>query len=165
VVLLWLLFSEKRRGRSLRAGQRSAKEYIMSRTVQAFTLIELLLVMVILAILAAVVVPNLTKRPDQAKEAATKAELASLKTAIGMFQLDNGRWPRTDEGLGALLACPTDLEESWKGPYIEGGVPTDKWGHPYRYVQPGTRGQFDLSSDGRDGQQGTDDDLYALAPG
>jgi general secretion pathway protein G len=127
---------------------------------RAFTLIELLLVLVILAVLAAVVVPKLAGRVEDAKRGGTIAEISNIKSVLNTFEIDNGRYPSSEEGLMALLQCPADLTSTWKGPYLD-KFPTDKWGHDYIYRYPGTDDptSFELISMGRDGQLGTDDDI------
>src|SRR5688500_15875924 len=95
----------------------------------AFTLIELLLVLVILAVLAAVVVPKFTSRSQQARMTAAKTDISNLETALDAFQIDTGRFPSDDEGLGALVQAPANAKD-WRGPYIKRGVPTDPWGQP-----------------------------------
>lgn len=121
-----------------------------------FTLIELLLVLVILAVLAAVVVPKFTGRSEQAKLTAAKTDISMLDSALDLFEQDCGRYPSTDEGLGALLnggSIP-----NWHGPYIK-KMPKDPWGNDYVYRFPGqhnTNGP-DLFSMGTDGREGNDD--------
>jgi general secretion pathway protein G len=124
----------------------------------AFTLIELLLVLVILAVLAAVVVPRFTNRSEQAKIAATKTDIANIETALDMFETDNGRFPTSEEGLGALLQQPSSLA-GWHGPYLKKGMPQDQWQKPYIYQYPGTHNPngYDLYSFGPDGQESGDD--------
>jgi general secretion pathway protein G len=125
---------------------------------RAFTLIELLLVMVILAILAAVVVPKFTGRTEQARETAAKADLSNLKTSLGAFEIDTGRFPTTDEGLTALISPPADIQ-GWSRPYVD-KIPVDPWGHPYVYRSPGSNNKdFDLFSTGPDGREGSADDV------
>jgi general secretion pathway protein G len=126
----------------------------------AFTLIELLLVLVILGILAAVIVPKFTRRSEQARITAARTDIANLEVALDMFEVDTGRYPTTDEGLKILDEEPADLPD-WHGPYISRGIPTDPWGHPYIYRQPGDHNTdgYDLLSYGPDGQEGTDDDI------
>jgi len=127
---------------------------------RAFTLIELLLVLVILAVLASVVVPLYINRVDEAREKATLADIQQLKGVLATFQLDNGRYPTTEEGLGALVEAPGDLAGTWQGPYIEQVTP-DKWGNYYRYDFPGRDDPttYSLFSCGKDQQEGTGDDL------
>ena len=127
---------------------------------QGFTLIELLLVLVILTALAAVVVPKFVGRGKQAKIVRAQSDIASLGVALGAFEVDNGRYPTSAEGLGALSTAPGGLT-NWKGPYIERPVVNDPWGNPYVYVCPGTHNtdSYDLHSFGPDGQDGTEDDI------
>jgi general secretion pathway protein G len=128
------------------------------RVENAFTLIELLLVLVILGVLAALVVPRFTNRSQQARETAAKADISSLETALNAFEIDNGRFPTADENLKALTQAPPTAQ-SWRGPYLQREVPTDPWGKPYVYKFPGQRNPsgFDLLSLGPDGREGNDD--------
>ncbi|HYO09334.1 MAG TPA: type II secretion system major pseudopilin GspG [Tepidisphaeraceae bacterium] len=123
-----------------------------------FTLIELLLVLVILAVLAAVVVPKFTSRGQQARETAANTDISNLETALDAFQVDTGRFPSGDEGLKALLEMPGNVR-NWHGPYIKKGVPNDPWGNPYVYRYPGAHNTngYDLFSMGADGREGGDD--------
>lgn len=133
----------------------------MRRTIsRGFTLIELLLVLVILAVLAAVVVPKLTGRVEMARHNGTIAAISNLKTAIDAFEVDNGRLPTESEGLDVLLSNPGgDLSSSWAGPYVQGGkMPLDGWGRAFVYTNP-DKFTYDILSAGTDGQFGTDDDL------
>jgi general secretion pathway protein G len=124
----------------------------------AFTLIELLLVLVILAVLAAVVVPKFTNRSEQARVTAAKTDIANLEVALDAFEIDNGRHPSTEEGLTALVLQPQNCP-NWKGPYIKRGVPNDPWGNTYAYRYPGQHNAngYDLCSLGADGRDGNDD--------
>jgi len=125
-----------------------------------FTMVELLLVMVILGTLAAVVLPKFTGRSEQAKESAAKTAIAALETALEAYEIDNGSYPSEDEGLDMLVDEPEDMD-TWHGPYMKKRVTKDPWGNPYVYVQPGennTKG-FDLSSNGPDKEEGTEDDI------
>lgn len=125
---------------------------------RGFTLIELLLVLVILAVLAAVVIPKLTGRVEQARYNGTIAEISNLKSAIETFEIDCGRVPTESEGLDALVMNPGgDISTPWNGPYIS-KVPVDKWGIPYIYSSSDAR-NFNITSAGPDKQMGTDDDL------
>jgi general secretion pathway protein G len=128
---------------------------------RGFTLIELLLVMVIIAILAAVVVPKFTGRTQQARVTAAKADISNLKLALQTFETDNDRFPTTEEGLAALVDKPAAELPGWKHAYVE-KVPTDPWGHPYIYRSPGANNaDFDLYSAGPNGQDenGAGDDV------
>jgi general secretion pathway protein G len=126
-----------------------------------FTLIELLLVLVILAALAAIVIPKFTKRSEQAKITAATTDIANLEVALDAFEIDTGRYPASNEGIKALTEQPSNMENDWKGPYLKKGVPKDPWANEYVYKQPGQYNEFgyDLSSNGPDGQQNTDDDI------
>ena len=125
---------------------------------RAFTLIELLLVLVIIAVLAAVVVPKLVGRTEDAKIKATKGSLSNIKTALEAFEVDNGRFPSTSEGLNALLIQPSGLT-NWRGPYVDKHIQADAWGNPFVYRFPGNQNPngFDLSSTGPDGHESADD--------
>ena len=132
-----------------------------TRTARGFTLVEMLLVLVILAALAAVVVPKFTGRSKQAKIAAAQTEMSSLETALDAFEVDNGYYPRSgDDGLEALIIQPNNTP-GWRGPYIKKGIPTDPWGNEYLYESPGRQNQhgYDLSSMGPDGRPGGEDDI------
>ncbi len=122
-----------------------------------FTLIELLLVLVILGVLAAIVVPKLAGRSEDAKIKAARAEISILSGALDTFEIDNGRYPTTEEGLRALVERPANVE-SWRA-YLKGGVPVDQWKHEYVYTYPGSNNpeSFDLYSLGPDGREGGDD--------
>ena len=130
-----------------------------------FTLIELLLVVVIIGILAAIVVPKLAGRSEEARISAAKADIAVLSGMLSTYEVDNGRYPSTDQGLMALIARPGGSPEpkNWKGPYIKTAeLPKDPWGHDYIYLSPGVKhpSDFDLFSMGPDEKGGTDDDIY-----
>jgi general secretion pathway protein G len=125
---------------------------------RAFTLIELMLVVIIIGVLAAMVVPNLVGRSEQARSAAARADIASLSSAVDMFEMDNGRYPATEEGLAALRKNPGDLP-NWKKPYIKKD-PKDPWGKPYLYKTPGTHNEdYDIYSAGPNGIEGDKDDI------
>jgi len=125
----------------------------------AFTLIELLLVMVILVVLAAVVVPKFASRSEQARNTAAIQQISNFKTSIDAFEVDNGRYPTTEEGL-SILGTNTANLASWHGPYMENPPLNDPWGHPYIYRFPGTHNtSYDLLSAGPDAQEGTADDI------
>lgn len=125
---------------------------------RGFSLIELLLVLVILAVLAALVVPKFTNRTEQARTTAAKTDIANLETALDAFEIDVGRYPSSDEGLKALLEPPASVQD-WRGPYIKRGIPKDPWGNTYVYRYPGRNNAhgFDLFSLGADGREGNDD--------
>lgn len=124
-----------------------------------FTLIELLLVLVILAVLAAVVVPRFTGRSEQARITAAKTDISGIELAIDQFEIDAGRFPTTEESLAALMNPPAQVRD-WKGPYLK-KPPVDPWGNPYVYRYPGqinTTG-VDVYSFGPDGNEGGGDDV------
>jgi general secretion pathway protein G len=140
--------------------QRLRRHQPRSAAAAGFTLIELLLVLVILAVLAAVVVPKFTNRSEQAKVSAAKADISNIETALDTFEVDTGRFPGSDEGLKALVDQPSNVKE-WHGPYIKRGVPNDPWGNPYVYRYPGVQNKngYDLFSYGPDGHEGGTDDI------
>lgn len=143
------------------AGGPALSERRMAR-VEGFTLIELLLVVVIIGVLAALIVPRLAGRSQEARVAAAKEEMARLTTCLDMYETDTGRYPTSDEGLEALIEPPAGLPDpdKWKGPYIK-KMPVDPWSNPYQYIYPGELGErtFDLLSYGPDGSEGTEDDI------
>lgn len=126
---------------------------------QGFTLIELLLVMVILGILAAVVVPKLVGNTQKANIAAAKTDISVMSGALDQYEIDNGAFPTTEQGLNALVENPGGLA-NWKHAYISKVPKADPWGHPYIYRSPGNNGKdYDLLSGGPDGHEGGDDDI------
>lgn len=121
-----------------------------------FTLIEIMVVVVILGILAAVVVPRIMDRPDDARIAKTKQDIRVLESALNLYKLDNFYYPTTQQGLEALVSAPSGEPpaKNWKqGGYIK-SLPKDPWGNPYQYLQPGVKGEFDLFSLGSDNRPG-----------
>ena len=126
----------------------------------AFTLVEMLLVLVILAVLAAIVIPKFAGRSQQAKETAAKAQINGFEMALDSFEVDTGFYPQGSAGLNALVEQPSNAQ-NWKGPYLKKGIPLDPWGNPYTYAYPGKNNAkgYDLSSVGPDGRAGGDDDI------
>lgn len=121
-----------------------------------FTLIEIMVVVVILGILAALVVPKVMSRPDEARVVAAKQDIAALMQALKMYRLDSKRYPTTEQGLQALTTKPaqTPVPDNWKaGGYVE-RLPVDPWGNPYQYLNPGLHGEIDVFSYGADGTAG-----------
>jgi general secretion pathway protein G len=126
-----------------------------------FTLVEMLLVLVILAVLAAIVIPKFAGRTQQAKITAAQSQISSIETALDAFEVDTGSYPKGGAGgLSALSEEPGNTQ-NWKGPYLKKGVPLDPWGNPYVYTYPGKNNVqgYDLMSMGPDGRAGGDDDL------
>lgn len=125
-----------------------------------FTLIEIMVVIVILAMLAAIVGPKLMGRTDDAKVTDAKVQIKNVETALKFYKLDNGVYPSTEQGLNALISKPTVgvIPKSYKdGGYLESKkVPKDPWGNDYLYVSPGEHGDYDLFSYGTDGAKGGD---------
>lgn len=129
------------------------------RRQHGFTLIEIMVVVVILGILAAIVVPRIMDRPEQARVIKAKQDIRALETMLHAYKLDNFHYPSTEQGLEALVQKPSGLPEAknWKsGGYLQ-RLPKDPWGEPYLYLQPGQHGDFDLYSQGPDPQDGSDD--------
>jgi general secretion pathway protein G len=127
---------------------------------KGFTLVEMLLVLVILATLAAIVIPKFAGRSQQAKVTAAKSQISSFEMALDSFEVDNGYYPKGSDGLNALLEQPSGAT-SWKGPYLKKGIPIDPWGNPYTYDCPGkhhTDG-YDLVSMGPNSRAGDEDDI------
>jgi general secretion pathway protein G len=123
---------------------------------RGFTLIEIMVVVIIIGLLAAVIVPQVMSRVDEARVTKAKQDIKSLETALTMFRLDNSKYPTTEQGLAALVTQPTDPSiRHWRpGGYLA-RVSKDPWGNDYQYVYPGTHGQeFDLFSFGADGVPG-----------
>jgi len=130
-------------------------------SVHGFTLLELLVVMVIIGLLAGFVAPRYFAQVGKSQVKVARAQIDALDKALDQFRLDVGRYPTSEEGLQVLVVAPSN-EPNWAGPYLKKGVPLDPWGHPYTYQQPGTHGDFDLMSlgkDGRPGGSGEDADL------
>ncbi|MCU0949839.1 MAG: type II secretion system major pseudopilin GspG [Burkholderiaceae bacterium] len=125
---------------------------------RGFTLIEIMVVITILGILAALIVPRVVGRTDDARIAAAKQDIAQIMGALKLYRLDNSRYPSTEQGLRALIEKPSTepVPNNWKqGGYLERNtLPKDPWGKEYQYLSPGLRGEVDVFSFGRDGQSG-----------
>ena len=124
-------------------------------TETGFTLIEIMVVVVILGILAALVAPQVIGNVSEARITAVNSDIRNVQNSLEMFRLHAFRYPSTDEGLEALVSAPAsaDAGDRWKGPYLT-KVPNDPWGRPYLYLAPGTRAEVDVYTLGRDGQPG-----------
>ncbi|HKJ07576.1 MAG TPA: type II secretion system major pseudopilin GspG [Gammaproteobacteria bacterium] len=132
---------------------------LTSRQQTGFTLIEIMVVVVILGILAAIVVPKIMGRPEEARVAKAKQDIRSLEAALSLYKLDNYTYPTTDQGLEALVKKPTTppIPPHWKeGGYLD-RLPIDPWGHPYQYLNPGVHGTIDIWTLGPDGHPSDDD--------
>ena len=124
--------------------------------VTGFTLIEVMVVIAILAILAALIVPKVMSRPDEARVVAARQDIAALMQALKLYRLDTKRYPTTEQALQALVAKPAQapVPDNWKtGGYVE-KLPLDPWGKPYQYLNPGLHGEIDVFSYGADGVPG-----------
>lgn len=119
---------------------------------RGFTLIELLVVLVIIGLLAALVGPRVFSGVGKGKQGASKAQIGLFEQAMDQFRLDTSRYPTTQEGLNALLTNPGI--DNWQGPYLKKAIPNDPWGKPYQFQSPGTHGEYDLFTYGRDGTPG-----------
>jgi general secretion pathway protein G len=135
----------------------------MFKNRRGFTLVESMLVVIIIGILAALIVPNIAGRSEQARKAAAHTDIESnLSTALDLYRMDAGQYPTTEQGLNALITAPTasPVPAQWNGPYLKKKkVPKDPWGRDYVYASPGTHNpeSYDLSSLGPDGTESADD--------
>lgn len=132
------------------------------RPVAGFTLIEVMIVVVILGVLAALIVPRVMSRPDEARAVAARQDIATVMQALKLYRLDNRHYPSTQQGLAALVQRPAGDPQpaNWKA-YLE-RLPNDPWGAPYQYLNPGLQGDVDVMSfgaDGRPGGEGSDADI------
>ena len=127
-----------------------------ARADAGFSLLELMVVVVILSILALVVVPRVIDRPDQARAARASSDIAAIVSAVNLYRLDNFSYPTTEQGLAALVDRPTSGPQpaNWAANGYMDRLPSDPWGRPYQYLQPGVHGDFDVFSYGADGVAG-----------
>ncbi len=135
-----------------------------SKHSMGFTLIEVMVVILIIGVLAALVVPKVMSRPDEARITAARQDIATITQALNLYKLDNGRYPSTEQGLAALVKKPTiaPIPRNWKSEGYLDRVPKDPWGTPYQYLQPGVHGTIDVFSfaaDRASGGEGSDADI------
>jgi general secretion pathway protein G len=147
----------------LHAVKKRAKSKV-GRSEAGFTLIEMMVVLAIIGILAALIVPRIMGRPDEARITAAKQDISTINQALKLYRLDIGRYPTTEQGLNALVTKPSaePIPQNWKmGGYLD-TLPNDPWGNPYQYANPGTKAEIDVFSYGADkkpGGTGTDADI------
>ncbi len=162
-MLLKLLTRPNSRFRVRRIISETRVIFMTSRTTRrrnpnqdGFTLIEIMVVVVILGILAALIAPNVINRIDDAQVVKVKQDLRAIESSLKLYRLDNFRYPDTEDGLDALVTPPQDPNANWPvGGYLD-RLPKDPWDRPYLYLHPGNQGEFDIYTLGRDGQQGGD---------
>lgn len=135
----------------------------MKKTQQGFSLMELLIVLVIMGLLAAIVYPRFSDRAWKARQKTAKTQISQLETTLETYRLDTGKYPTTEQGLQALMVKPQNVQK-WEGPYLTKELPSDPWGNPYHYKAPGDHGPFDIisfGSDGKPGGEGEDTDIVS----
>jgi general secretion pathway protein G len=130
------------------------RKALQRRVQRGFTLIELMVVLVIIGVLAALIVPNVLDRADDARVTAARTDIANLQQALKLYKLDNQRFPTAEQGLQALVSRPNaaPLPPNWRATLDK--LPSDPWGRPYQYLNPGLKGEIDVMSLGADGQPG-----------
>lgn len=139
----------------------------MKRKTAGFTLIEIILVVVIMSLIAAIVVPRFFHKVEGSKRQIARTQIAMLENAIKLFKMDTGRFPTNEEGLAVLLKNPGNIF-NWDGPYLEKSLPRDPWGRSFNYIFPGEHFDFEISSLGADGQpggEGENQDIFNYSVG
>ena len=148
---------------SMNSASRIFAPACVSRRQEGFTLLEMLVVILVIAMLTGIVGPRLLNQVSRSEVTTAKAQMDAISKALQAYRLDTGHFPSTQDGLSALTNAPTD-DPRWKGPYLQDAVPADPWGTPFQYANPSLRGKdFDLYSLGHDrkvGGSGDDSDLY-----
>lgn len=127
---------------------------VSRRKLGGFTLLELLVVIVIIGLLAAYVGPKYFSQLGKSEITIARAQIESFEKSLDSYRLDVGQYPSTEEALDALMVAPAAAGARWHGPYLKRAIPSDPWGHPYQYKSPGSKGEFEITSLGRDGQPG-----------
>ena len=130
-----------------------------------FTLLELLVVIVIIGLLAAYVGPKYFAQLGKSEVTVAKAQMESFEKSLDTYRLDVGRYPTTEEGMAALMTAPPSAGAKWNGPYLKKAIPLDPWGNAYQYRAPGTRGEYEVLSLGKDGQPGGTGDNADITSG
>jgi len=140
------------------------RRHVLRAAQRGFTLIEMMVVIAIIGVLAALIVPKIMSRPDEARAVAAKQDIATLMQALNLYRLDNGRYPTTAQGLEALVKCPTisPVPNNCKADGYLDRLPTDPWGAQYQYLSPGTHGEVDIFSYGKDGKPEGNQPLHAI---
>ena len=127
---------------------------VASTNDKGFTLLELLVVIVIIGLLAAYVGPKYFAQLGKSEVTVARAQIEAFGKSLDTYRLDVGRYPSTEEGLAALVVAPASASGKWNGPYLKKAIPADPWGKPYAYRSPGSSGEYDIVSFGKDGQPG-----------
>jgi general secretion pathway protein G len=130
------------------------KDIVGRRFQKGFTLLELLVVIVIIGLLAAYVGPKYFSQLGKSEVTVARAQIDAFEKSLDTYRLDVGRYPTSEEGLNALMTAPQTAGAKWNGPYLKKGIPLDPWGHAYQYRAPGTKGEYEIVSLGKDGQPG-----------
>ena len=158
-LVITVLISRAFYAKFLRRVEQKLEEKYSREKSGGFTLIEVLVVLIILGLLAAIIVPRVAGRADEAKIEQTKIQLKALKDALEMYKLDNGMYPTTEQGLKALVEKPSSPPEPPRWRQYLDKVPKDAWDRDFIYISPGVNRPYELRSRGPDGEEGTDDDI------